>query len=124
MGSLGILKFFSSSRSGRTCNVLLAYGDPDIGAAEIPRCVLALGSSGRGLQIPGKPVASVPGARGKPNRMTFAPHKQTFLNISSLFSDRAQAAPGPYFRSCPKVGKDISKDSLSRAYPVRVKSLR
>ena len=53
------------SRAG-TCNVIRAYGDPDIGAAEIPRCVLAPGSGGRGFQITSRPVESAPGASGKP----------------------------------------------------------
>ena len=61
-----ILRLFFSSRSGRTCNVIRAYGDPDIGTAKIPRCVLAPGSGGRGFQITSKPVASVPGASKKP----------------------------------------------------------
>ena len=185
-----ILKLYSSSRSGRTCNVIRAYGDPDIGTAKIPRCVLAPGSTDRGFQITSKPVASVPGASGKPavncqprfvtaegekgalrllpppeSRHEVRRHstrwavpmddggcnrghlglikgtarklliraglfcgrlwcfsKQLFESLKS-FSRPSSGRTGPYFRSCPKVGKDISKGSLSRAYPEREESL-
>ena len=78
MGFFLYLKFFPvrAQAAPGTCNVLLAYGDPDIGTAKIPRCVLAPGSSGRGVQIIKKACRKRTRSERKAYyRITFAPYK-------------------------------------------------